>query len=105
MVWVWGILVVHGFGGGHFLPPHGLGGIVGGGGLGKTQLRRPSTIGRIQADDVEASTVAAATLENFIFSDGVGEEEEVSLFDDVEKTWTKTKKKNQDWIVEFEGYW
>ena len=34
------------------LPPHGLGGIVGGGGLGKTQLRRPSTIGRIQADDV-----------------------------------------------------
>ena len=45
-----------------FLPPHGLGGIVGGGGLGKTQLRRPSTIGRIQADDVEASTVAAATL-------------------------------------------
>ena len=77
-----------------FLPPHGLGGIVGGGGLGKTQLRRPSTIGRIQADDVEASTVAAATLENFIFSDGVGEEEEVSLFDDVEKL--ELKQKNQD---------
>ena len=42
---------------------------------------------------LEASTVAAATLENFIFSDGVGEEE-VSLFDDVEKL--ELKQKNQD---------